>query len=873
MSFFLFSCLFLAKILLADNKRGDFLFLRRLDISGFKSFAAKSVLDFEKGENVTAIVGPNGSGKSNIADSIRWVLGETSYKTVRAKKSEDVIFSGSNGKAKASFARVSMQLDNTDGKAPIDFSEVEISRSVYRDGSSEYMINGRKSRLLDVAELLAKSGFGQSTYSVIGQGMVDSMLFYGPAERKVLFDEAAGVRAYEIKREQTIKKLEDTAQNLIRINDILSELTPRLKALKRQAEKAKEKDTVKGELLEAQKTYFASIWDRLSVSEKEKRAELEKILAEEEKIKAEMAELNDKFNNALGQEKKDFKGNGKLEQRIQELELKKNEVMEEIYTLRAQIAISSSTGTHTKEELAEKIRALEDELNNLTVSKFEKQKNEYEKKIRKAEAEMAEAVRGIEAKKTELAVLSEELSQFDFGAIGESLSGILKSQKDFIGKLSKAKDMGEIETIIAFGKKVAERIDELSTKIGGAKEGQVSGMAELQSQIEELTVIREEKNKERNELQSGLIQVSFDVKRVQERRQELKEQIADLRKIQPVDKGEKEELEARIVEAEKEANALEDEIRKGKREIASGSADFLDQGKALTEIKDALAGKQSLLTEYGTESTNLKVELAKFDTKKQDLKEEIGREIGSEAVLADAKVVPELDEGTAREEIEKLKTKLYAIGEIDPEVETEFTEVNARVEFLSTQTTDLENAKNDLEKLVNDLDGKIKKQFETAFSAISDKFAHFFTLLFDGGTAKLELTRIKNEEEDTEEFGIEITAVPPGKRVQSLSALSGGERTMTSLALLFAILSVNPAPFVVLDEVDAALDEPNTKKFLKIISELAHSTQFIFITHNRETMKTAHMIYGITMDETHDSKLLSIKLEDAVAVSGKSKKK
>ena len=181
------------------------------------------------------------------------------------------------------------------------------------------MINGRKSRLLDVAELLAKSGFGQSTYSVIGQGMVDSMLFYGPAERKVLFDEAAGVRAYEIKREQTIKKLEDTAQNLIRINDILSELNPRLKTLKRQAEKAKEKDTVKNDLLEKQKVYFASIWDRLTVSEKEKRDELDKIIIEEEKIKAEIAEINEKFNSALGQEKKDFKGNDKLENKSRNL--------------------------------------------------------------------------------------------------------------------------------------------------------------------------------------------------------------------------------------------------------------------------------------------------------------------------------------------------------------------------------------------------------------------------------------------------------------------------------------------------------------------------------------------------------------------------
>jgi chromosome segregation protein len=191
------------------------------------------------------------------------------------------------------------------------------------------------------------------------------------------------------------------------------------------------------------------------------------------------------------------------------------------------------------------------------------------------------------------------------------------------------------------------------------------------------------------------------------------------------------------------------------------------------------------------------------------------------------------------------------------------------VEFLTGQIEDLDKARGDLEKMLTELDGKIKKQFESSFAAIATKFTHFFTVLFGGGTAKLELVRQKDEEEGTERFGIEITAVPPGKKVQSISALSGGERTLTSLALLFAILSVNPAPFCVLDEVDAALDETNTKKFLKIVHELSHSTQFLFISHNRETMKEAGLIHGITMDASHASKIISIKLTDAMEVAGK----
>lgn len=330
------------------------MFLKRLEITGFKSFASRSVLDFE-GEGVAAIVGPNGSGKSNVADAIRWVLGEQSYKTIRSKKSEDVIFSGSTAKSRASFARVSMVLDNAAGKAPIDFQEVEISRSVYRDGSSEYLINGKKSRLLDVAELLAKSGFGQSTYSVIGQGMVDSMLFYGPAERKVLFDEAAGVRQYEIKREQTLKKLEDTASNLIRINDILSELNPRLSTLKRQAEKAKEKDSVKSQVVEKQVTYFASIWDRLTGQESVKRKELERLTAEETKITEEVAALNKEFTETLNVEQKESGKSRELQEKIRELEEKKDEYRQKIFSIRAKIEVSFSADKLTKDEIEKRL--------------------------------------------------------------------------------------------------------------------------------------------------------------------------------------------------------------------------------------------------------------------------------------------------------------------------------------------------------------------------------------------------------------------------------------------------------------------------------------------------------------------------------------
>ena len=996
------------------------MYLKRLELTGFKSFATKSVLDFNDEKTITAIVGPNGSGKSNVADAVRWVLGETSYKTVRAKKSEDVIFSGSNGKSRASGARVSMLLDNTKGKAPIDFTEVEIERSVYRDGSSEYLINGKKARLMDVAELLARSGFGQSTYSVIGQGMVDSMLFYGPAERKVLFDEAAGVRGYEIKREQTIRKLTDTAQNVIRIKDILSELNPRLNTLRRQAERAKQKDDIASELLSKQRIYFASVWEKLSQKESERREELNRIATEEQKVKSELAELNKKFEHILGQEKADNSKLDELRAKINSLEDQKDKIKQEIYTRRAQLQMKYS-GALSQKELEEKIGQLEGqitafdiagkekekeslakklekgdvdklrdeistletrkeelrqelytsrarmdvfessdvlsardvetkmialnkELNDLKISEKEHEQEALQKEILASEKKLENLQHKIEEKRAGLSDLSEELQSFDFGVVGDELTDILETQNLFLIRIESAEDIADVKKTVAEGRKVTNHLEKLIDKVSGAKKGVLSGMNEIQSEIEKLSNQKEELLKGKNEIQGRLMEVghlanalirrrteikeeieklktvspvdksekkvleekvaklseeidvvtakveiaegklieegelkrelqNFDyiLGREAQRLEELKQSLEDLKKIKPVDEKERKDFESKIEEKESEVEKLNLQIAEIRKELDENSNDFSSAGKLLTGIKDGITKKQQLLNEYSSESTNIRIELARVETKKQDIKEEIVHDLGSEAELANVKGIPELDEELSRQEIEKLKSKMYAIGEIDPEVETEYGEVGERVSYLSSQMEDLEKAKADLEKLITDLDAKIKKQFEVSFASISNKFAHFFDLLFTGGEAKLELVHQKDEDGAEDKVGIEITAVPPGKKVRSLSALSGGERTLTSLALLFAILSVNPAPFILLDEVDAALDESNTKRFLKIVHELSKETQFIFISHNRETMKECDIIYGVTMDDTHASKLLSVRLEEAAKIVKKEK--
>jgi len=241
--------------------------LQKLDIVGFKSFADKTGLDFlppmKESKGITAIVGPNGSGKSNVADAIRWVLGEQSVKTLRGKKSQDVIFSGSEKRSRSGFAESSITLNNEDGKLPIESSEVSITRRIYRDGESEYLINKSKVRLTDIQLLLAQAQFGARTYSVIGQGMVDSILVASPQERKEFFDEAAGVRQYQLKRHQAVNKIDSSRENLAQAEMLLNEIEPRLRSLSRQVKRLEEKDSLEEELHAVTHDYYSRVWCEL----------------------------------------------------------------------------------------------------------------------------------------------------------------------------------------------------------------------------------------------------------------------------------------------------------------------------------------------------------------------------------------------------------------------------------------------------------------------------------------------------------------------------------------------------------------------------------------------------------------------------------
>lgn len=740
------------------------MYLQKLEIQGFKSFATKTVLEFtpkSKGQkSITAIVGPNGAGKSNVADAVRWVLGEQSLKLLRGKKSEDVIFSGSPKKTRMGFAEVSLYLNNEDGAVPIDYREVALTRRVYRTGESEYLINKNKVRLSDVLLLLAQANFGQKTYAIVGQGMVDAMLLATPLERKEFFDEATGVEQYQMKRDQAVNKLKVSEENLRQAETLFAEIEPRVKSLTRQMKRLAERSQVEAELKDLQKKYYSHLWKELTGKMKNEETRIAPLAAKKEKIEAEIAEAENKLK-VLEKEQPTSDLFRKLQAEYEKLFEEKNRLRERDMVIKNKIAL------------------------------------------------------------LEHAEISRPLG-LSFGEMETAVEGFFQKYEKFVEKFIKAKETEDL--------------------------------AALKSEAEEL----------RRDFQTFFAKM----KRQPAKREAVK-----------ADPALQKEIEKIAEEIEKINRALTEVQVK----IENFNHEQEIERRSFFELQRNLQLKQHELYILSSEINSIQVENAGMAARREDLEREIRQELGDSANLDE----PTGFETDWQDKIFRLKHQLGLIGGIDPEVEKEYKETSERYEFLKSQTADLRGAIDSLMKVIGELDGIIKKQFDTAFGKINDEFGKYFKILFGGGKAHLILKKeIKVDEEETgeetaegeaaadtkseakkkgEEFiaGIEVEATPPGKRLKNIGMLSGGERALTSIALLSAIISNNPAPFVVLDEVDAALDEANSVRFANVFDELTDKTQFILITHNRATMQKASILYGVTMDSDGVSRLLSLNLEQA----------
>ena len=753
------------------------MYLKSLELSGFKSFAKKSIFDFTS--DISGIVGPNGSGKSNVAEAFSFALGEQSIKSLRGKRGEDLIFNGSKAIPRSNRASVKVVFDNNKRFLDIDFDEVTVERSVHRDSINQYFINGSQVRLRDVVELLASANIGSSGHHIISQGEADRILNANIKERKEMIEDALGLKVYQYKKQESARKLEKTEENIAQVESLRKEIAPHIKFLKKQVDKVEKSIAMQDELKKLSLAYLKRESEYIS----HKKAQIEK---EKKNPQEELNNLEKKLEKAKeilsNKDMSDEKSEEliSIEKGLADIRSEKDALMRDLGRFEGQIAF--------EERRIEKEKKTQKELESRTVNY-----NELNEIAQKVYSQIDEAHR-----------------QDDLSEIKNTLERIGSIIKDFIST--------------TFSREKGTEVDE-----------------------NELKILRNKKVK----LDEKLSEVSENESSYNKKYSALKREIEK-------DKDDSREAEREIFSIMSHQNKLRSTLnilKSTENEIAHNSEDF---ERELQEVV-ALIGRTVL-------------DYDKFD---------LG--LSTEEIINEERNI----QGERRRKIEKIKIRLEEFGGGSGEdVIKEYKEVTQRDEFLEREVADLEKSAESLKDLIKDLENKLNTQFKNGIEKINKEFQKFFELMFGGGTAFLSVIkekkrkRISTDEdilnyadiedeipEEEEQEGIEINVSLPHKRIKGLVMLSGGERALTSIALLFAMSQVNPPPFLVLDETDAALDEANSKRYGDMIENLSKFSQLILITHNRETMSRAGVLYGVTMGADGISKLLSVKFEEAVHIA------
>ncbi|MGE1161819.1 chromosome segregation protein SMC [Peribacillus simplex] len=1181
------------------------MFLKRLDVVGFKSFAEKISIDFVPG--VTAVVGPNGSGKSNVTDAVRWVLGEQSAKSLRGAKMEDIIFSGSDTRKALNFAEVSLTLDNETNSLPIDFHEVSVTRRVYRSGESEFFINNQGCRLKDIIDLFMDSGLGREAFSIISQGKVEEILSSKAEERRVIFEEAAGVLKYKTRKRKAESKLTETQDNLNRVHDILHELEGQVEPLKIQSSLAKEFLEKKEELeqIEVALTVFEieelyEKWENLS-QELEKHNEMEQQMAGQlhdreahlKKLRDSLATLETSINElqeillnaseeleklegrkeVLKERKKNAAQNkSQLEKAIVEgeaaverlslqkeretellnalnsevkgiqetlnekqkslglfnsdieamIEVKKSDYiewlnkqasaknekqyllqqltqqehknakldMENEKFLTERMGITAKKLEYSKlmenvtKQLEEHVSYFRNQQNKLNAAKDTYQKQEttlykayqflQQAKSRKELLEemeedyagffqgvkevlkAKETLRGIEGAVAELIKVPKEYETAIETALGgamqhvvvereeharEAISflkkhkygratflplSVIKAREISVSQLSMLKShsafVGTGSSLIQYDDRHAAIAENLlgtviittdlkgandlakmmqhrfrfvtlegdivnpgGSMTGGALKQKTTSLLSRKTELEELHQKLAAMEAKTNQLEKQVKQLKVDVGVQEQTLEQTRKTGESLRLQEQTLKGELREVElqernvnerlhlydldknsyleeqqqktARLEELEEllesckmeiegldrlisdmteqkqsqqsskeslaeETNELRvtlaskrGQLQNQKEKMERIDSDLSKETSRLDENKDDLGlltnemtdsssgeesledmAQQKLLDKNGAiEGITIKKQekneiLTQVETLELALKEENRLYRGIVEVMKDEEVkLTRLDvelenrldhlreeytlsfEGAkeqyplmmpaeeAQKKVKLIKLAIEELGTVNLGAIDEYARVAERYEFLLSQKEDLQQAKDTLFQVIDEMDDEMKRRFADTFYSIREEFEQVFKALFGGGRAELKLTN----PDDLLNTGVDIIAQPPGKKLQNLSLLSGGERALTAIALLFSILKVRPVPFCILDEVEAALDEANVVRFSQFLRKFSRETQFIVITHRKGTMEEADVLYGITMQESGVSKLVSVRMEES----------
>ena len=806
---------------------------KKLDITGFKSFSEKTTFLIEDG--LTGIVGPNGCGKSNIVESLRWCMGENSAKSMRGSGMEDVIFSGTSNRPSKNISEVSLLLENQNKDGPSqynEFDEISVRRKIEKDKGSKYYINDKEVRARDVQTLFADLSTGAHSPSLISQGRIGQLVTAKPIERKSILEEAAGISGIHARRHEAETRLNAAENNLKRADELKKQQQKQLDNLKKQAEEATKYKEISKEIkkIEAGLYYL-----KIKEIEKDKKDILEKLGEYEDEISAVNIDLN--HNNTLLDEEntkltplRDKKMESAAS--LQKLNLDMSNLIEEEARVKSlQEKLEKSIKTVESDLEREKSISLDADLNEKRISREKEELLKTENKLLEVETSSSKELKNSKEKldnlQNELNLLldgiekdidqDKKLTKETFRKLKKLVKNITSSQEEYAEKFSKDKSI-QSDSI-----KRKERIKNIDIEL--------ENWRNLRSNSEKMTSeLAERKNKLHAEINEN---------------QKNPERIATSKgqNLQNLENTKKrnEEIEKELIDSEKKYNSINQNIKEIQLKLSG-----LKENKARNEatIEGIENRKKDLLYSVKNE---LKIENEESILSQSDL-----NEITPENL-------PTIEDQLQK--VEKVKKQRESLGSVNLRADEETKKYETEIKKMEDDRADLYSAIVKLKTSIEELNQKGRERLLEAYTKVNRKFNEVYTKLFNGGTAKIELV----DSEDPLEAGLEMFVSPPGKRLQSITLLSGGEQALTALSLIFAVFLVNPSPICVLDEVDAPLDDANVTRFCGLLDELTKitNTKFIIITHHALTMSRMHRLYGVTMAEQGVSQLVSVDLQKA----------
>lgn len=932
------------------------MFLKSLDIFGFKSFADRTHIDFSDG--ITALLGPNGCGKSNVVDAIKWVLAENKAKNLRAQEKTDVIFNGTERRPALNVAEVTLTMSNENGLLPMEESEIAIKRRLYRSGEQEYFINNRPASSRDIVKLFMDTGVGKSSYSIMEQGQVSQILSSKPEDRRYIFEEAAGISRSKAECAIAERELEQTRQNMQQIEIAMAEIKRSYDTLKVQAEKTSKYRKVKEDIFNFELDLTLLKLRNFVTDKTRHEQELKEVEQKRDTVRREIEEINNTISENMDKVK---------------------EMQEQVYAKQAEL-VGLGQAKNGKEEMAknlnsqargikEKIATLEVRISNLqeSIENLQEEIDEQEAELHRKEKQIAEFENNIHSFEENIALASTQISlnnnksnenrikitQLD-GLRKELQLSLTSITEDIVGMLdSKLKDVGFSEKVLAEAKnELNESVNKLKIFTDGRKkiyfdfansshsqdesiksvqkaaqdfeeaeklisqvecaltkyenaspafiteflspEGIMTKKRELDEQIQDnhnqidqlnneieqlrnensdLAVkideykdtcakLRENKAKMEMQIQASLQQASLLRRTLVSEQNNLRLSEEELE----AENQKAEEMNDQIIEIQQELAELEYKGTKLAEELKELDSKIAENNSNVSGKKDKLLKKQEENNKYQAQFERLTLTLNSSDTEirniKQNFQEQHSRDLMEfeEHMYKITKPAVEI-----KEKLSEAKEEMRSLGSVNLMAVEEFSEVKDRYERQKANYEDTQKSLDNLIRVSEEIKSKSSEMFLETYNKIKKNFHNMFRRLFNGGRAELRL----EDPQNVLTSGIDILAQPPGKKLESIGLLSGGEKTMTAVALLFATYQVRPSPFCLLDEIDAALDDKNVSSFVTTLETFANVSQYIVITHNKKTVMGASTMLGITMEESGVSKIIALRLDEDIKIGSK----